>query len=378
MGEDSGQQYHNSASNQGMQGSAYGDVTINNQAVPPSAPGSAPPLPPLLVGRDEALADLRARLGVDGTRRATVITAVRGWPGVGKTTLAAALAHDPAVKHAFPDGVLWASLGETPGVFAELGAWSRALGVPDLAGAKSVEELTAQLTALLRNKRMLLIVDDVWRAADAAPFRVAGPGCALIFTTRLPDIAREIAPVAGDVYVLGVLKEDDALELLRVLAPGVVAGNTDACRELARELEGLPLALQVAGRLLHAEAGYGFGVDMLLDELRSGALLLQAQAPADRIDQKTGTTPTVAVLLQKSTDRLDAHTRDCFAILGVFAPKPATFDADAMGYMWEVDDPKPAIRTLSDRGLLEPTGTGRFWMHAILVAHAKTFLTEDQ
>ncbi len=377
MGEGSDHQYHNPASNQGMQGSVYGNVTFN-QGITPSAPGSAPPLPSLLVGRGEALADLRTRLGIGEARRPTVITAVRGWPGVGKTTLAAALAHDPAVKHAFPDGVLWASLGETPGVFAELGAWSRALGVPDLAGAKSVEELTAQLTALLRNKRMLLIVDDVWRAADAVPFRVAGPGCALIFTTRLPDIAREIAPAAGDVYVLGVLTENDALELLRVLAPEVVAANTDACRELARELEGLPLALQVAGRLLHAEAGYGFGVDTLLDELRSGARLLQTQAPADRIDQKTGITPTIAVLLQKSTDRLDAHTRDCFAILGVFAPKPATFDADAMGYMWEVDDPRPSIRTLADRGLLEPTGTGRFWMHAILVAHAKTFLTEDQ
>lgn len=378
MSEGSHSQFNNSASNRGMQGTVYGDLTINQQAIPPSAPGSAPSLPTLLVGREEALADLRSRLGVDTGRSATVITAVRGWPGVGKTTLAAALAHDPAVKQAFPDGVLWAALGETPSVFAELGAWSRALGVPDLVGAKSVEELTAQLTALLRNKRMLLIVDDVWRAADAMPFRVAGSGCALIFTTRLPEIAREIAPAAGDVYVLGVLKEDDALELLRVLAPQVVAASTDACRELARELEGLPLALQVAGRLLHAEAEYGFGVESLLDELRSGARLLQAQAPADRIDQQTGITPTVAVLLQKSTDRLEATTRDRFAILGVFAPKPATFDADAMAYMWEIDDPRPTIRTLADRGLLEPTGMGRFWMHAILVAHAKTFLTDDQ
>lgn len=378
MSKDSDQQFHNQGSNQGMQGWVYGDVTITNQGAQPSAPGSAPPLPPLLIGREQALGDLRGRLGIGAERRATVITAVRGWPGVGKTTLAAALAHDPAVKQAFPDGVLWASLGETPSVFAELGAWTRALGVPDLAGAKSVEELTAQLTALLRNKRMLLIVDDVWQAVDAAPFRVAGPGCALIFTTRLPDLAREIAPVAGDVYVLGVLGEDDALELLRVLAPEVVAANAPACRELARELEGLPLALQVAGRLLHAEAAYGFGVEALLDELRSGARLLEAQAPADRIDLKTGVTPSVAVLLQKSTDRLDAHTRDCFAILGVFAPKPATFDADAMAYMWEVADPRPAIRILADRGLLEPTGAGRFWMHALLVAHAKTFLIEDQ
>lgn len=374
------QRIENTASNLGAQGNFYGNVNISHDAPMPSAPGSAPPLPALVIGREDDLGNLKARLGIgdDGQapRAPQVMTAVRGWPGVGKTTLAATLAHDPAVSATFPDGVLWASLGESPSVFAELAAWCRALGVPDLAGAKSVEELSVQLTALLRNKQMLLIVDDVWDARDAAPFNVGGRGCAILVTTRLPEVARTIAPAAGDVYVLGVLSDENALALLRQLAPEVVARAEAASLELVQEIEGLPLAIQVAGRLLHTEASYGFDVTQLLTELREGAQLLAQDAPLDRVDPVTGITPTVAVLLQKSTERLDEPTLECFAYLGAFAPKPATFDAGAMKSVWEADDPLPTIRTLVDRGLLEPTGNGRFWMHAILVAHARSFLTD--
>lgn len=220
-------------------------------------------------------------------------------------------------------------------------------------------------------------MDDVWQAEHVVPFNVGGSGCALLVTTRLPEVARTIAPTPDDVYVLGVLSEADALELLRTLAPTVVAGNEATSRDLVNDLEGLPLAIQVAGRLLHAEASYGFGVEQLLADIREGARLIASQAPADRAQVANETTPTVAALLKKSTDLLDVHTLECFAYLGAFAPKPATFDIEAMRAVWDVDDPRPIIRTLVDRGLLEPTGQNRFWMHAILVMHAQSFLTEE-
>jgi hypothetical protein len=98
-----------------------------------------------------------------------------------------------------------------------------------------------------------------------------------------------------------------------------------------------------------------------------------AKAPADRADIETQTIPTVAALLQQSTDLLDQHTRECFAFLGAFAPKPATFDLDAMAAVWKTDDPKPVVRELAARGLIEPA-VGRFQMHALLVAHARSLL----
>jgi hypothetical protein len=348
----------------------------------PPRPGSAPPLPALIVGRENDLRALKVRLGIDGNMSAAplqVLTAVRGWPGVGKTTLAAALAHDPEIGAAFPDGILWASLGQDAPILSYLAAWGRAFGIDDII-RDSIEEASARLTALLREKRVLLIVDDVWEVAHAMPFKVGGRGCKLLITTRLTGVADALAPTPDAIYKLGVLTDDKALELLRTLAPDVVRQHPAACRELVRELEGLPLALQVAGHMLRVEASYGFDVTTLVNELREGAKLLTATAPADRSDLANETIPTVAVLLQKSTDRLEPFTRDCFAILGAFVPKPATFDLEAMQAVWmiEADAAKTTARMLLARGLLEPIDSGRFWMHALLVTHAKSLFTSER
>lgn len=346
----------------------------------PGAPqaGSAPPRPALVVGREDDLLQLKGRLGIRAggpAGQTQVLTAVSGWPGVGKTTVAAVLAHDPEVAAAFPDGVLWASLGTDPAIFGTLAAWGRQLGAYDL-NQGTIAEASDRLRAILRERRMLLIIDDVWAPEHAAPLQVGGIGCAHLITTRARDVARALAPTPDSLYRLPVLSLPAALQLLATLAPGIVERHPQACEELVREVEALPLAIQVAGRLLYAEADYGLEVAALIAELREGARILAAQAPPDRAEPEGDTIPTVAVLLQKSTDRLDPATRDRFALLGAFAPKPATFDLAAMTAVWEVDDATATMRTLVDRGLLEPSGPGRYWMHALLVAHAISLCDE--
>lgn len=345
-------------------------------------PGLAPPLPSLVVGRDEALQELKKRLGIAGEKQEItsiqILTAVRGWPGVGKTTIAAALAHDSDIRKAFPDGVLWTSLGQKPDVLSELATWGRALGSDDLLRCRDLSEATTHLAGLLRNKRTLLIVDDAWEAEHVTPFKAGGAGCAMLVTTRVNSVAQAIAPTPAHIYRLAVLTNEKAIELLKLLAPAVVAQSPQQSLELVRELEGLPLAIQVAGRLLHVEASYGFGVSELLEELRAGKKLLEAKAPADQAEVADQTVPSVAALLQKSTDRLDPETRERFAYLGAFAPKPATFDLRAMKAVWQVEDPKPTIRVLVDRGLLELVEEiGRYQMHALLALHARSLCSPE-
>jgi len=340
---------------------------------PALAPGTAPPPPALMVGRESAMAELRARLA--GPAATMVLTAVRGWPGVGKTTLAAALAHDGQLKRAFPDGVLWAALGPEADPFPVLGSWLSALGL-DPGDMPTVEQRSGRLAALLRHRRLLLIVDDVWDAAQARPFCVGGLDCRTLVTTRHPQVARDLGLSEQSIYRLEVLSDDAAVDLLRSLAPGVVAGDPEGTLRLARELEGLPLALKVAGGLLAAEAAMGWGLGDLLAELAEGRRILEESAPADLTDLANQTRPTVAVLLARSTDRLDDRTRDRFALLGAFVPKPATFDGAAVAAVWQVDDARPTLRRLVDRGLLEPAGGGRFQMHALLAVHARALCDE--
>lgn len=353
-----------------------GDVYINRED---GAVGTAPARPSLVVGREADLQELKLRLGVTLSDRPTmscqVVTAVRGWPGVGKTTLVAALAHDPDVLAWYPDGILFTSLGRTPSVLSKLAEWGRALRTNAIMGAQSAQEATAQLTALIRGKRMLLIVDDVWEAEHGRPFAIGGEGCATLVTTRSKTVAQQLSPTADSVYKLEVISESKALELLNALAPRVLHQHPVACRELVQILDRLPLAIQVAGRLLNAEADSGFDVTLLLKELREGAKLLEERAPVDVTDVERETTPTVATLLQKSTDLLDDTARDCFAFLGVFAPEPASFDLAALQAVWRIPDPKPIVESLIERGLVEASGNGRFQIHSLLALHARSFLT---
>lgn len=350
-----------------------------SDAAAPPRPGGPPPGPEIFLGRDADLSALKERLGIAGGGRGPasvqVLTAVRGWPGIGKTAAATVLARDPEVAAAFPEGVLWTSLGPAPNLLSELAVWGRALGTDEILRAPTLKEAAALLADLLRGRRMLLIVDDVWEAEHAAPFRHArGADCALLVTTRQPAVAHGLSLPDEAVYNLPALTEERALELLRILAPGVAADHPEECLQLARDVECLPLALHVAGRTLNAESKMGWGVADMLRALREGAKLIGQKAPDDMMDYESQTIPTVAALLKKSTDRLDDFTRDCFAFLGPFAPKPATFDLAAMKAVWGVEDPKPIARTLVERGLLEPAG-GRFQMHALLVAHARSLLT---
>ena len=334
---------------------------IQDQLYPPP-PGLPPPLPGLMfVGREDSLTDIKKLLnGNESVQQASSLTVVRGWPGVGKTTLVGVLARDPETVQAFPDGVLWTALDQTPELMSKIAQWGRSLGTDDLLRIPGLEEATEKLARLLRDKRMLLIVDDIWNVAHALPFvrAAANSRCALLATTRLTSVADALAKLDTsrtrdeNVYVLPVLTEENALILLRYLAPAVVEKHFEECLELVRDLECLPLALHVAGRLLKEEAKMGLDVIDLITGIRTDAKLLDEPAPLDRAEGAT--IPTVDALFRRSTDRLDTMTRECFAYLGVFAPKPATFDLEAMKAVWMVDDPKPIIRKLVGYGLLGP------------------------
>lgn len=344
----------------------------------PVPPGVPPPLPGhfFFIGREDSLKDLKGLIGVGAAGpSAHTLTVVRGWPGVGKTTLVGVVGRDAEVTQTFRDGVLWASLEQKPELMSILASWGRALGTDALSKIATLNEAVKQFTLLLRHKRMLLIVDDVWDAGHAKPFlqAAADGGCAILFTTRLTSVAEALSVRGDRIYPLPVLTEDNALILLHHLVPDIVQEHPDECLELVRDLECLPLALHVAGKLLNAEAKLGFNVVDLLNGIREEAKLLPETAPIDRAEGAT--IPTVAALLRRSTDQLDEATRDCFALLGVFAPKPATFDLSAMQAVWHVGDPKTVVRKLAGHGLLEPVGSGRFQMHALLVQHARSLLT---
>lgn len=79
-----------------------------------------------LVGRDGDIKRIKERLCAGGN---VALTALNGLPGVGKTALSIALAHDLDVRDYFRDGILWAGLGPNPNIPGLLSRWGSLLGI---------------------------------------------------------------------------------------------------------------------------------------------------------------------------------------------------------------------------------------------------------
>jgi tetratricopeptide (TPR) repeat protein len=341
------------------------------------------PTPSIFSGRDKELAELKARLignsDSGGPHRGNPVV-VTGIPGVGKTALATVAVADRDIRDAFPDGTLWASLGPSPDVVEVLGGLARRLGAAADPQPRDLMEAQAQVVSLLSGKKILLVVDDAYRVADVSAFRLSGGRGATLLTTREWEVARQTAPGHPGPIVLAEFDREESLELLAKLAPEVVEQHGAEVEELVREVGGLPLALRVAGSMLAAEERMGWGVKDLLTELREWQKVLNSEAPADRLPVPEGTSPTVAVLLQTSLDRLSPEVRVRFSMLGAFPSKPVSFDLFAAAKVWGMREPSDArdtIRELAERGLLETADSGRFYLHPILSAYARSLLEAD-
>jgi hypothetical protein len=238
----------------------------------PAAPGSlrAEPLPvPVtpIVGRDGEVDAVVALLREQSVRLVTLI----GPGGIGKTRLALAVAG--AVSGADNLDGVW---------FVDLAAVTDPALVPEAIGARLGvrPERDAPVLDLLierlRGRRVLLVLDNMEQVQAAAPdvarLLADCPGLTLLVTSRTALRLRgeqEISltplptPPTDDISVDAVARSA-AVELFvaraRQVRPGftLTTGNAAAVAELCRRLDGIPLALELAGgrpHLRRREAG---------------------------------------------------------------------------------------------------------------------------
>ena len=104
------------------------------------------------------------------------LTALGGLPGIGKTTLAVALATDQEIQAHFHDGILWAGLGPRPKLLVQFAHWGNLLEVIP-SQVNNIESRMAwgqALRAAIGTRQMLLIIDDAWTVEDAEALQVGG------------------------------------------------------------------------------------------------------------------------------------------------------------------------------------------------------------
>jgi hypothetical protein len=174
--------------------------------------------------------------------------------GIGKTVMARALCEDPAVQAAFPDGILWASLGKDAteaDVVTQMGEWVTALGETVAVSALSLNTLKVRLSRLLEAHAFLLIVDDVWQRTLTKHFLVGGPRCRVVITTRDAEVAHELG---ARVQPISLMTEDEAVDLLTSWTNGALSGvDQEMCNQIVNRLGRLPLAVKLAGAQLRRQ-----------------------------------------------------------------------------------------------------------------------------
>lgn len=242
--------------------------------------------------------------------------------GVGKTRLGIRVAAE--MEEDFPDGVSFVSLAPVEEAGLVVPAIARTLGLKD-GGEEPPRE---RLKAYLRQKRLLLLLDNFEHVADAAP--VVSELLASCSRLKVLAISRSVLRLSGehefevppmelpevdhtpDVAALARC-ESVALFAARAEAvrPGfrLTAENARAVAEICTRLDGLPLAIELAAarvKLLPPRA--------LLARLEPSLPLLKGEWLDLPARQKT-----LRNTLQWSHDLLDEAERRLFCRLSVFS-----------------------------------------------------------
>src|SRR5579863_6123346 len=343
---------------------------------------SDPAIPPLLVGerglvgRDEVLQQIKKHLC---SGQGIAFNALNGLPGVGKTSLAATLAQDDDVLAHFRGGVLWVGLGPAPNVLSLLSRWGMLLGLSsaEISRLSTIEEWTEALRILIGTRKLLLVIDDAWRIEAAQAFQVGGNHCAYLVTTRFPQIALRFA--GSDTIVVRELDEEEGVTLLARFAPELVHSDPAQARSLVRAVGGLPLALTIMGGYLRTQSYSGqprrieAATRRLLDA-NERLLLTRPQALAERSPSQPRDTPvSLQTVIAVGEKQLDEQVRHALHALAVFPSKPNSFSEEAACAVSATT--VEALDFLTDAGLLEGSGPGRYTLHQTIADYARNQLT---
>ncbi|MEU3971278.1 ATP-binding protein [Streptomyces bacillaris] len=316
------------------------------------------PAPPShFVGRPEELKSIADHLtgALEGS-----LCVISGMAGVGKTTLA--LQGAWAASTSFPDGCFFLDFGETTphGAQEVLGSLLKLIGVPEEQLPARPDALANLWRSRTRDKRLMLVLDNVRSAADVAPLLSSDPGCKVIVTSR-----KRLSALDEATHVpVGVLTDTEAGALFRTAGGERAACAPEAAVRAVVEYCGrLPLAVRIVAARLRSGS------------MRSVAELeVRLSHETHRLELLDDGDRSVAAALAVSCHCLSGEQRRVLALLALH-PGPG-IDLHDVAVLADIDPLRAAtlVDGLADAHLVTHESPRRVSMHDLVRQFARVEL----
>jgi predicted ATPase len=334
-----------------------GDDSRPDDSEQRAAAGSLPQLRGAVFGRDAEIAEVVDQLSRPDVRLVTLT----GPGGVGKTTVALAAAARGAER--FVDGAVFVSLATTMDPARVAMAVGEAIGVSE----RGQEPLERRVMDHLRDRQLLLVLDNVEQLVEAAPLATQ----TLDSAPRLKMLAtsREALRVRGEhVVAVGPLATPSRsrarqisleelgrvptvalfLERAQSALPGfeLTGENREAISEICWRLDGIPLAIELA-----AARSNLLSPQDIVERLERNPLLLLTRGPRDLPERQR----TLRAAIEWSHVLLSDEDGQVFRRLGVFVGGFTLSAAEEVCGSGGVDVME-ALESLLDKSLVVRTG----------------------
>ncbi|KAH9550487.1 hypothetical protein CY35_10G074800 [Sphagnum magellanicum] len=284
-------------------------------------------LPQSTFGLESYVERVETSVTSEGSDAAPQYVGVWGMGGVGKTLLLQRVYGSPKVKGHFEGGMfIWLTVGLTPDIMALYWTLSAELGLePELY--VNPEDYKRYLHTQFRQKRVLLVLDDVWMDKVFDSLDLAkGDGSVTLLTTRNQSLLQRASPHMRQEHMTPLSKEDSwSLFCVHAFRPpsNVPCELKALAQSMAEECLGLPLALKVIGGAMFGETSPKFHWEALLKKLRE--LRMQERTVEEELYGR----------LRLGYDLLfeDWRVKECFLYFAAF-PEDSEFDFQYILWHW--------------------------------------------
>lgn len=278
-----------------------------------------------------------------------------GTAGLGKTTLLQMLWQDPEVQRQF-GFPLWSELGfdadasldadrARQHLHEQLSSWANALSLP-VTDLSTVDRVSQAIRTHLQDRRVLVLLDDVWSGDSIRPFLV---GSKTIVTTRNRALLDRLA-VDHEMVEIQPMTLGEVQVMVRQATGQGIEHKDPRLHELYERTDGLPQALRLALSRL-PDLGWEQVLGFLRKETSRLSLLEQGEGRSQA--------ESIRASFALSYERLRPKQQRLFRVLGVFAPAPFSPETvQAVYQQGSAEATELELRRLADLSLVQTLSVG--------------------